>query len=78
MKQFYLQVGRRFALLSNQYMHLICLLQHCHVNEQALAIVQQCNVLLSRARSSSHIVVLASDVCPFQLKDLSIDETVEA
>ena len=44
MEQFKLKAGRLFALISNQWEDLICLLLGAAIFiEQALAIVQQCN-----------------------------------
>ena len=44
MEQFKLKVGRCFALTSNQWWDLICLLLGAAIFiERALAIVQQCN-----------------------------------
>ena len=44
MEQVKLKVGRCFALISNQFGDLICLLMGAAIfSERALAIIQQCN-----------------------------------
>ena len=62
-EQFKLKVGRCFALISNQWRDLICLLQGAaFFIERAHAIVQHLMITLTSARWSARIVELASGV----------------